>query len=234
MVCALPPQILAAANTSLKIPWPASFAAFLNLLKIALLDVLALTRTGCATPVDFYTSLLFTLLAFGGGTALAFAVQCVADRRKRGKLLLHHRLQRAAKATSMQRASSGRSNASSGARSVGSGGGGSPRKKQQRRGGVVASPSFNKRQAKAAAAAATSMAAASLSLRWRHGSSRRRSTRTQQEVALTHTRWGRVFKAVFFYWIVCYPGEWRRGAACWRVVQLTSCVCVHVCVQALV
>lgn len=76
-------QVLASANTSMSIPWPDVFATFLNTLKVAMLDLLTLTRTGCATPLNFYDNLLITLCLFAGGSAFGFVVLVVMDARQR-------------------------------------------------------------------------------------------------------------------------------------------------------
>ena len=67
----------------MSIPWPDVFATFLNTLKVAMLDLLTLTRTGCATPMTFYDNLLVTLCLFAGGSAFGFVVLVVMDARQR-------------------------------------------------------------------------------------------------------------------------------------------------------
>jgi len=64
-------QIIGNANTAFSAPWPASFVTFANAMKVFMLELLALTRTSCATPVTFYTSFSFNVF---GMTAVSLLI----------------------------------------------------------------------------------------------------------------------------------------------------------------
>ena len=70
-----------------------------------MLDVLTLTRTGCATPLTLYDNLLITLAMFVGGSIFGFIALVVLDARNRNKELeLHNTIadaQRALQATGL-------------------------------------------------------------------------------------------------------------------------------------
>ena len=54
-------QIIASASTAYSIPWPPSFNSLLSVLRIFLVDVVSITRTNCAQPMDYYGSLMTVL-----------------------------------------------------------------------------------------------------------------------------------------------------------------------------
>ncbi len=60
-------QIIASANSVYDIPWPQSFSAFLDVLKVFLVDFITITKTNCAKRLDYYQGLLLTLLLFKVG-----------------------------------------------------------------------------------------------------------------------------------------------------------------------
>jgi hypothetical protein len=73
-------QIIASANSVYDIPWPQSFSAFLDVLKVFLVDFITITKTNCAKRLDYYQGLLLTLLLFKVGPlapAVAPAPVCV-------------------------------------------------------------------------------------------------------------------------------------------------------------
>ena len=57
-------QIIASANSVYDIPWPQSFSGLLDVLKVFLVDFITITRTNCAARLNYYQSLLLTLLLF--------------------------------------------------------------------------------------------------------------------------------------------------------------------------
>jgi uncharacterized membrane protein YgcG len=57
-------QIIAAANNAYDIPWPDTFANFLDNMRVFLIDIISLTRTNCTQRTDFYASLLVVLIGF--------------------------------------------------------------------------------------------------------------------------------------------------------------------------
>jgi hypothetical protein len=71
-------QIIASANSVYQIPWPTSFSAFLDVLKLFLVDLITLTKANCAQPINFYASLTMVLLVFkavvGGVLFLSWAL----------------------------------------------------------------------------------------------------------------------------------------------------------------
>jgi hypothetical protein len=73
-------QIIASANSVYEIPWPTSFAAFLDVLKVFLVDVVTITRTNCARRMDYYQSLLVTLLLFKVAIVLVLMLSWLLPR----------------------------------------------------------------------------------------------------------------------------------------------------------
>ncbi len=51
-------QIIASANSAYDIPWPSVFRRFLSLLRVFLVDVVAITQASCAQPMDYYASMM--------------------------------------------------------------------------------------------------------------------------------------------------------------------------------
>ena len=51
-------QILASGSTAYDIPWPASFNSFLSTLRLFLVDVISITRTNCAQPMNYYANMM--------------------------------------------------------------------------------------------------------------------------------------------------------------------------------
>ena len=60
LVCAFE-QVVASASSAYSIPWPPSFNSFLATLRIFLVDVVSITRTNCAQPMNYYGSLMTVL-----------------------------------------------------------------------------------------------------------------------------------------------------------------------------
>jgi hypothetical protein len=67
-------QIIASANSAYDIPWPSAFGDFLLSLRVALIDIVAISRSNCAQPMDFYASLLLVCV----GLKVVVAVVAVA------------------------------------------------------------------------------------------------------------------------------------------------------------
>jgi hypothetical protein len=63
-------QIIASANSAYDIPWPSAFRRFLSLLRVFLLDVVAITQASCAQPMDYYASMMVVCV----GLKLALAL----------------------------------------------------------------------------------------------------------------------------------------------------------------
>ena len=55
-------QILASGSTAYEIPWPANFSSFLSTLRLFLVDVISITRTNCAQPMNYYASMMTVLI----------------------------------------------------------------------------------------------------------------------------------------------------------------------------
>ena len=55
-------QIIASASNAYDIPWPSNFNSFLSTLRIFLVDVVSITRTSCAQPMNYYASLATVLV----------------------------------------------------------------------------------------------------------------------------------------------------------------------------
>ena len=55
-------QIIASASTAYSIPWPPSFKGFLSVLRVFLVDVVSITRTNCAQPMNYYGALVTVLV----------------------------------------------------------------------------------------------------------------------------------------------------------------------------
>jgi hypothetical protein len=51
-------QIIASANSAYDIPWPSAFRRFLSLLRVFLIDVVAITQASCAQPMSYYASMM--------------------------------------------------------------------------------------------------------------------------------------------------------------------------------
>jgi hypothetical protein len=78
-------QIIAAANSAYSIPWPSSFAALQNVLKLFLIDVISLSKADCASPVMYYKTLLITLLGFKGIIFAAIAASYTLQRLRNNR-----------------------------------------------------------------------------------------------------------------------------------------------------
>ena len=206
----LPRQIVASANTSMSIPWPTLFSVYLNLLKVAMLDVLTLTRTGCATPLTLYDNLLITLAMFVGGSIFGFIALVVLDARNRNKELeLHNTIadaQRALQATGLgvTRAAGRRQRAQRTVRS-------SHKLRQGDGDSVPKSVQENGRGTQRARRASQ-----------RRMSMLEVSAATVLEVpnSLRRMRWGRVFKTLALFWTLCYPGISVKLCRIFQCVQV--------------
>ena len=93
-------QIIASGSTAYAIPWPASFQAFLNGLRVFLVDVISLTRASCAQPMTYFSSLVVVLVGFKILLALVLLAPLVMGRCVRSK-----RVQEAQVALTMRRQS---------------------------------------------------------------------------------------------------------------------------------
>ena len=58
-------QIVASASSAYSIPWPPSFNSLLSTLRVFLVDVVSITRTNCAQPMNYYGSLMTVLIGTG-------------------------------------------------------------------------------------------------------------------------------------------------------------------------
>jgi hypothetical protein len=63
-------QIIASANSAYDIPWPSTFRRFLSLLRVFLVDVVAITQASCAQPMDYFTNMMVVCV----GLKLALAL----------------------------------------------------------------------------------------------------------------------------------------------------------------
>jgi hypothetical protein len=63
-------QIIASANSAYDIPWPSAFRRFLSLLRVFLVDVVAITQASCAQPMSYYASMMVVCV----GLKLALAL----------------------------------------------------------------------------------------------------------------------------------------------------------------
>jgi hypothetical protein len=63
-------QIIASANSAYDIPWPSAFRRFLSLLRVFLVDVVAITQASCAQPMNYYASMVVVCV----GLKLALAL----------------------------------------------------------------------------------------------------------------------------------------------------------------
>jgi hypothetical protein len=63
-------QIIASANSAYDIPWPSAFRRFLSLLRVFLVDVVAITQASCAQPMNYYASMMVVCV----GLKLALAL----------------------------------------------------------------------------------------------------------------------------------------------------------------
>jgi hypothetical protein len=63
-------QIIASVNSAYNIPWPSAFRRFLSLLRVFLVDVVAITQASCAQPMNYYASMMVVCV----GLKLALAV----------------------------------------------------------------------------------------------------------------------------------------------------------------
>jgi hypothetical protein len=67
-------QIIASANSAYDIPWPSTFRQFLSLLRVFLVDVVAITQASCAQPMNYYASMMVVCV----GLKLALALLLLA------------------------------------------------------------------------------------------------------------------------------------------------------------
>lgn len=166
----------------MSIPWPAVFSEFLNVLKVALLDILTLTRTGCATPLSFYGTLLITLTMFAGGSLFGFVVLVAADAAQRRKeRQVHEAIQAAVSRTSSYNVSARRSRQT-------------PTHVGQESGGFHDQDAPVESQRRKRQPRRESVVMASL------------ATAVAMPKSLMSMRWGRVFKSLALFWTLCYPG----------------------------
>ena len=71
-------QIIASASSAYSIPWPPSFNSLLSTLRIFLVDVVSITRTNCAQPMNYYGSLMTVLI---GASSCVQSLQLSAHDR---------------------------------------------------------------------------------------------------------------------------------------------------------
>ena len=73
-------QIIASANSVYDIPWPTSFSAFMDVMKLFQVDLLTVTKANCTVRLDYYQSLLLTLLLFKVSSVAGMSiVLCLSD-----------------------------------------------------------------------------------------------------------------------------------------------------------
>ncbi len=60
--CVVGCQIVASSSTSYSIPWPASFQRLQDVMKVFLVDIISITRTNCAQPMNYFDSLVVLLV----------------------------------------------------------------------------------------------------------------------------------------------------------------------------
>jgi hypothetical protein len=70
-------QVLASANGVYEIPWPTSFAAFLDFLKVFLVDLVTISRTNCAERYDMASACL--AIAVQGLLGVPWGVPCATS-----------------------------------------------------------------------------------------------------------------------------------------------------------
>ena len=185
--------------------------------QVALLDVLTLTRTGCATPLTFYDSLEITLAAFVGGSLIGFVGLIYMDARTRRKNREVHEAAAAAMQRAMSSPTAGRialtatrsrstrgsrgnalrlhpSRASSGSDAVAAGGGA---------GAGTSAGGDGGKQAEAGAGAGTRP------VKQRRGSVLDTlMTAREMPRSFKKMHWGQVFKSLALFWTLCYPGSY--------------------------
>lgn len=67
-------QILAGASSVFTIPWPSQVAWILDQTRVVMLDMLSITRAGCASDISFYTSFTIMMVGFIGTGMLVTVV----------------------------------------------------------------------------------------------------------------------------------------------------------------
>ena len=183
--------------------------------QVALLDVLTLTRTGCATPLTFYDSLEITLAAFVGGSLIGFVGLVYMDARTRRKNREVHEAAAAAMQRAMSSPAAGRialtatrsrstrgsrgnalrlhpSRASSGSDAVAAGAGA---------GTSAGGDGGNQGEAGAGAGARP--------VKQRRGSVLDTlMTAREMPRSFKKMHWGQVFKSLALFWTLCYPGSY--------------------------
>ena len=76
-------QILASGSTAYEIPWPGSFSSFLSTLRLFLVDVISITRTNCAQPMNYYASMMAVLIGVKVVLVLMLCAPWLWGRMKR-------------------------------------------------------------------------------------------------------------------------------------------------------
>lgn len=212
-------QIVGSANVAFRINWPTVFEDAINAMKVAMLDVITITRAGCAAPMTFYDTyaadagpLVRAVSAHSGnccapdrfgatmGIFVGLSIVGVAGmvwldsrRRKAERLALRTRL-----APKTRR---------------------STRSPSSRR---VARPSLK-------AGARSSHRLARPSVMPAATPARRRSTLavladnaglSDVNESLKRLRWPRVFSAMSMFWLLCYPGVSVKLIHVFRCVEV--------------
>ena len=99
LFCLAFPKIIASASNVYAIPWPPAFQSLLSALRVFLVDIVSITRTNCAQPMNYYSSMLLVLLGVKGVLALLLLGPWLWNVLQRSSLgvmqrLREHRIQR--------------------------------------------------------------------------------------------------------------------------------------------
>ena len=154
-----------------------------------MLDLLTITRTGCAAEMDFFTNLVITITVFVGGSLVGFVVLVTKDavgrRREAG---LHAVLSAAVRATHQGRAPSARQSQARPSGESPTGGSG------MHVIGVGATTGSRTPRASGRPSRRASMLQVTA------------GTVAAMPASLLRMRWGPVFKTLALFWTICYPG----------------------------
>lgn len=182
-------QVVGSANTAFRITWPEAFEETMNSFKVAMLDILTLTRASCAAPMSFYDSFTVTLVLFIGFSVAGIVGMTWHD----GKMRRQEQLE----LDNMLRPGRTRDNSSDSGVEL-----------------SVMRPSTDGSGDGVAPLATHPRSPARRAPRPSRGS-RRRSTLArmpsasrvvEMRASLQSLRWSRVFSALSMFWLLCYPG----------------------------
>lgn len=146
-------QVSASANSAMSVPWPTSLRDFFDSMKVAMLDLLTLSRASCAAPMSFWDSFGVTMGLFVGASILGVMALACSDARKLRQEREQEQRDREAQAVAVAALQGGRS-------------------RRRRRSSI--------------AVAGRQVVDSTISVR--------------------HLRWGRVFRSLSMFWLLCYPG----------------------------